>query len=159
MINYIPVKISSSKYTNNGRLSLNTALFINYKAVCCEIKFLLRMYCLPQEQCFFIVSQRLEKTHLFLSKVCPSSRLLCILEVFPLWVQLLWMLFMVLLWQVWRAGMVKDVSLAYLLSVWICYRIVNDPVSWESQNKCNRFFHFILYNNFLTECDKYCLWV
>lgn len=31
---------------------------------------------------FFIFSQPLEK-HPFLSKVCPSSRLLCILEVFP----------------------------------------------------------------------------
>lgn len=34
MINYIRIKIPSTKYTNNGMLPLNTTLFINYRAVC-----------------------------------------------------------------------------------------------------------------------------
>lgn len=142
MINYIRIKIPSTKYTNNGMLPLNTTLFINYRAVCrkknkssCRE----RTAC-HKKQCFSNFHSDLKNISIFFfCKVCPSSRLLCILEVFPLWAQLLWMLFMVLLWQVWRAGVVKDVSLAYLLSVWICYRIVNDPVWWHVQQQAKPF--------------------
>lgn len=154
MINYIPVKISSTKYTNNRMLSLNTTLFINYRAVCCKIEFLPRTYCLSQEQCFSYFHNHLKNIH-FLAKYALAPGSSAYWRFFPLWAQLLWMLFMVLLWQVWRAGMVKDVSLAYLLSVWICYRIVNDPVSWHSLTTSKTsFFHFILYDNFLTQSDK-----
>lgn len=66
--------------------------------------------------CFFIFSH-LENTSIFFYKAAGSS---ACWRFFPWWTQLLWMLFMVLLWQVWRAGVLKDVSLSYLLAVWKC---------------------------------------
>lgn len=71
MINYIPIKISSTRYTNNRTFSLNTTLFINYRAVCCKNK-------IPAENVllvtmFFIFSQRLEKHIHFLAK-CALAR-------------------------------------------------------------------------------------
>lgn len=130
MINYTRVRISTTKYTNNRTLSLNSALFINYMACLPPHKIPAETVSHVRADVSRAFSQRLEK-HTLLLKCALAPGSSAGWRFFPLRAQLLWMLFMVLPWQVWRAGVAKDVLLAHLLAVWICYKIVNDPVSWH----------------------------
>lgn len=77
-------------------LSLNAAAFVNAGVFSAKNKVVVENILRDKkEQCFSYFHNNLKKAPL--CKECPSSGLLCILEVFPLWTQLLWMLFMVLL--------------------------------------------------------------